>query len=122
MSGPIATIPLLALRAPLGGALTAAVVLVTSTLAAHPAPAAETVTIAIDNFAFSPADLRVAPGTTVIWANHDDAPHTVTSSDGAFKSYAIDSDETFSFTFEKAGSYQYFCALHPHMVGMVKVG
>jgi plastocyanin len=91
-------------------------------LAARPTAAAETVTISIDNFAFSPAELSVAPGTTVIWTNHDDIPHTVTSTDGAFKSHALDTDDSFSFTFEKAGSYQYFCSLHPHMVGMIKVG
>jgi plastocyanin len=84
-------------------------------------PAAESATIIIANFTFAPRDLAVAAGTTVTWTNHDDMPHTVTSTDGAFRSPALDTDERFSFTFGERGSYRYFCALHPHMVGTVQV-
>jgi plastocyanin len=91
-------------------------------LARHPSAAPESATIDIANFTFAPAELAVAPGATVTWTNHDDIPHTVTSSDGAFKSPALDTDESFSFTFARGGSYQYFCSLHPHMVGTVTVG
>ena len=84
-------------------------------------PAAETAAIVIANFAFAPRDLTIAAGTTVTWTNRDDIPHTVTSTDGAFRSPALDTDDSFAFTFEKAGSYRYFCTLHPHMVGTVEV-
>ncbi len=122
MPEPLVNLQPLARRMALRATFLAGATLVVIALAARPAQAAETVTISIDNFAFSPAELSVAPGTTVIWTNHDDIPHTVTSTDGAFKSHAMDTDDSFSFTFEKAGSYQYFCSLHPHMVGMIKVG
>jgi plastocyanin len=122
MSDPPVSLQPLARRMMLRAALMAGATLVMTALAARATSAAATVTISIDNFAFSPAELTVALGTTVVWTNHDDIPHTVTSSDGAFKSHALDTDDSFSFTFEKAGSYQYFCSLHPHMVGTVKVG
>jgi plastocyanin len=70
------------------------------------AAAPDTVTIA--NFAFSPTPLTVAPGTKVTWNNKDEEPHTVTSADGGhtFKSPALDTDDKFSFTFNKAGTYK----------------
>lgn len=79
--------------------------------------------VAIDNFAFAPAILTIAPGTTVTWTNKDEEPHTVTSADGAqtFTSPALDTDDKFSFTFDKPGTYRYFCAIHPHMVGTIIV-
>jgi len=90
------------------------------------ADAQQTVSLAevkIDNFSFSPAVLTVPAGTTVTWTNRDDIPHTVVSSDDpkAFKSKVLDTDEKFSFTFSKAGSYPYFCSVHPKMVGKVVV-
>ena len=81
---------------------------------------AEPRTVTIDNFTFAPAELTVKVGTTVTWKNHDDIPHTVTSA-GKFRSKALDTDDSFSFTFTTAGDYQYFCSLHPHMTGMIKV-
>lgn len=77
--------------------------------------------VKIDNFSFGPAELTVPPGTTVTWTNHDDIPHTVRSTDGTFKSKALDTDEEFSFTFSKAGTYPYFCSLHPKMTAKVIV-
>jgi len=68
----------------------------------------------------SPAELTVKVGTTVTWKNHDDIPHTVVSA-GKFRSKTLDTDEGFSFTFTAAGGYKYFCSLHPHMTGMIKV-
>ena len=76
--------------------------------------------VMIDNFTFEPAQLTVKVGTTVIWTNRDDIPHTVVSA-GKFRSKAMDTDGTFSFTFTAAGDYKYFCSLHPHMTGTVKV-
>lgn len=77
--------------------------------------------VKIDNFSFGPTDLKVAVGTTVTWTNRDDIPHTVVSTDGAFKSKVLDTDEKFSFTFSKAGIYPYFCSIHPKMTGKVIV-
>jgi plastocyanin len=76
--------------------------------------------VTIDNFTFSPAELTVKVGTTVTWKNQDDIPHTVVSA-GKFKSKALDTDDSYSFTFTTAGDYKYFCSLHPHMTGMIKV-
>ena len=76
--------------------------------------------VSIDNFSFTPKEITVTKGTTVTWVNHDDVPHTVVGG-GAFRSKALDTDDTFSFTFTEAGSYSYFCSVHPMMVGKVIV-
>jgi plastocyanin len=75
--------------------------------------------ITIDNFTFTPPELTVAVGTTVKWVNHDDIPHTVVNKDKVFRSKALDTDDSYSFTFASAGTFDYFCGLHPHMVGKV---
>ena len=77
--------------------------------------------VKIDNFSFSPATLQIKAGTTVTWTNADDIPHTVVSDDKIFKSKALDTDEKFSFKFDKAGTYPYFCSLHPKMTAKVVV-
>jgi plastocyanin len=77
--------------------------------------------VTIDNFTFTPPELTVAVGTTVKWVNHDDIPHLVVNKDKAFRSKALDTDDWFSYTFASAGTFDYFCALHPHMVGKVIV-
>jgi plastocyanin len=77
--------------------------------------------VKVDNFSFGPATLRVAVGTTVTWTNRDDIPHTIVSTDKVFKSKVLDTDEKFSFTFSKAGTYPYFCSIHPKMTGSVVV-
>jgi plastocyanin len=77
--------------------------------------------ITIDNFTFTPKELTVAVGTTVKWVNHDDIPHTVVNKDKVFRSKALDTDDSYSFTFTSAGTFDYFCGLHPHMVGQVIV-
>lgn len=84
-------------------------------------PAAATAEVKIDNFSFGPGTLTVAVGTTVAWTNHDDIPHTVVSTDGIFKSKVLDTDEKFSYTFTKAGTFPYFCSIHPKMTGKVVV-
>jgi len=81
----------------------------------------ETMEVKIDNFSFGPATLTVPVGTSVTWANRDDIPHTVVSTDGVFKFKVLDTDEKFSFTFSKAGTYPYFCSVHPKMTGKVVV-
>ena len=81
----------------------------------------QTLEVKIDNFSFGPAELTVPVGTTVAWTNRDDIPHTVVSIDKLFKSKVLDTDEKFSFTFSKAGTYPYFCSIHPKMTGKVVV-
>ena len=80
-----------------------------------------TAEVKIDNFSFGPAVTKVSAGTTVTWINRDDIPHTVASTDKAFKSKVMDTDEKFSYTFLKAGTYPYFCSIHPKMTGSVEV-
>jgi plastocyanin len=77
--------------------------------------------ITIDNFTFSPKELTIAVGTTVKWVNHDDIPHTIVEKKTTFRSKALDTDDSYSFTFTSAGTFDYFCGLHPHMVGQVIV-
>jgi len=89
-----------------------------SAKAAQPASVAE---VKVDNFSFGPASLTIAAGTTVTWTNRDDIPHTIVSTDKVFKSKVLDTDEKFSFTFSQAGTYPYFCSIHPKMTGSVVV-
>jgi plastocyanin len=77
--------------------------------------------VQIDNFSFGPQTLTVPVGATVTWTNRDDIPHTAVSTDGAFKSKVMDTDEKFSYTFAKAGTYSYYCTIHPKMTGKVIV-
>jgi plastocyanin len=90
-------------------------------LAAQHASASSSVAVGIKEFAFAPAALTVPVGTTVTWTNHDEEPHTVTSATGAFRSAGLSNEETFAQTFTRPGTYQYFCALHPHMNATVIV-
>ena len=85
------------------------------------APAGVDEAVKIDNFTFTPQRVTVKAGTTITWINHDDIPHAVASSAKAFKSKVLDTDDKFSFTFTTAGSYEYFCFLHPHMTGTIVV-
>ena len=92
--------------------------------AAAPAPAAPApVTVEIDNFAFKPRELEVKAGTAVMWVNRDDVPHTATAkgTTPAFNSKTLDTNDRYSFTFEKPGTYPYFCKIHPHMTATVVV-
>ena len=82
---------------------------------------AKTAAIEIDNFKFGMASIEVAVGTTVTWTNRDDVPHTVTSSKKVFKSPPLDTGETFSYTFKEAGTFEYYCSVHPHMIGTIVV-
>ncbi len=78
--------------------------------------------VKIDNFSFSPATLNVPVGATVTWTNRDDVPHTIVSSEGKIlKSPVLDTDQKFSYTFSKAGTYPYYCGIHPKMTGKVVV-
>jgi plastocyanin len=75
----------------------------------------------IDNFTFKPDIITVPVGTTVVWENDDNIVHTVVSRDGAFRSPALDTEDKFSFTFDKTGTFEYFCSLHPYMKAKVVV-
>jgi len=77
--------------------------------------------VSVDNFTFGPASITVAANSTVTWVNHDDVPHVIASTDGLFRSRALDTDDKYSFTFAKPGTYPYFCAVHPKMVGKIIV-
>jgi plastocyanin len=88
--------------------------------AAHAEDPTVSFAVHIDNFVFEPAQLTVKLGETVTWTNRDEIPHTVVCP-GKFRSKTMDTDDTFSFTFTAPGDYKYFCSLHPHMTGMVKV-
>jgi len=79
--------------------------------------------VTIDNFAFNPKTLTVSVGTEVTWINRDDVPHTATSTvkPRVFDSKTLDTDDKFSYVFTAPGTYQYFCAVHPHMTGEIVV-
>ncbi len=85
------------------------------------APQSGQQTVSIKGFAFVPQVITVAPGTTVVWTNADEDPHTVVANDKSFPSAALDTDDKYSFTFTTPGDYAYFCSLHPHMTGKIVV-
>lgn len=118
---PISRLPISRLRLSRPGklGLRLAVALVMSSWQLGTARAAET-KVSIDNFTFSPAAIIVKVGDTVTWTNRDDIPHVIVSA-GKFRSKALDTDNSFSFTFTATGDYPYFCSLHPHMTGTIKV-
>jgi plastocyanin len=81
----------------------------------------ESAQIKIDNFTFTPAKLTIAKGGQVTWTNQDDIPHTIVLTAIGARSKALDTDKTFSYTFDKAGTFTYICGLHPQMHGQVVV-
>ena len=87
--------------------------------AANGSPAAQSPAVSIESFSFKPAVLTVSAGTTVVWTNNDSAPHDIKATD--FSSKMLAKGETFSFKFEKAGTYDYSCGIHPTMTGQIIV-
>jgi plastocyanin len=85
--------------------------------ASNPTPGTE---VKIDNFSFGP-DLTITAGTTITWTNRDDAPHVVASDTNIFKSKVLDTDDHYSYTFMKPGTYVYYCTVHPKMTAKVIV-
>jgi plastocyanin len=81
---------------------------------------ADEVKVAISNFTFAPQQLTIKAGTTIVWTNEDDIPHTIVSPPNV-RSKPLDSEDKFSFTFTTPGTYKYFCSLHPHMTGTIVV-
>lgn len=84
-------------------------------------PSSAKASVSISNFAFSPATLTVAKGTAVTWTNNDGAPHTVTSTSGAFDSGSLANGKSFTFTFSTPGTYTYRCNIHTSMTGQIVV-
>ena len=77
--------------------------------------------IEVKDFMFMPTNLTVNAGENVTWVNRDDEPHTVVSDTGLFRSSAMDTNESFSFKFDKPGTYHFTCSIHPRMVGTIVV-
>lgn len=89
---------------------------------ASPSKGSKNYQVAIHDFAFEPKSITVPAGTTVVWTNKDEEPHTVTSAGTGFtSSKALDTDDTYKATFSTPGTYTYYCSIHPHMVGTIIV-
>ncbi|WP_223460122.1 cupredoxin family copper-binding protein [Pseudomonas sp. GL-RE-19] len=82
---------------------------------------ANEVKIDIKEFMFGPKDLTVAVGTKVTWVNDDEIPHTVAETQKMFRSGALDTGDSYSWVFNTPGEFEYFCALHPQMLGKIVV-
>ncbi|WP_166366347.1 cupredoxin domain-containing protein [Pseudomonas akapageensis] len=82
---------------------------------------AQEVEVDIKAFMYGPRELKIAPGTKVTWVNDDQVPHTVAETHKVFRSGALDTNERFSYVFDTPGVYEYFCALHPQMIGKITV-
>lgn len=103
------------------GALAVAGVAVSLFVAIHATAASPPATVQLDiaKFAFAPQEVTVAPGTKVVWTNHDETPHTVASNDKTFASKGLDTDDKFEHTFATEGDFGYICTVHPFMTGVV---
>jgi plastocyanin len=82
---------------------------------------AQDVKIDIKEFMFGPKDMTVAVGTKVTWVNDDEIPHTVAETHKVFRSGALDTNDSFSYVFNTPGEFEYFCSLHPQMIGKIVV-
>jgi plastocyanin len=92
-----------------------------SAQAPAPQPKPRDVSVTIQNFAFSPATLRISKGTTVTWTNGDAAPHRI-DANGAFPgSPSLATGQSYSYTFDEVGTFSYICSIHPSMKGTVEV-
>lgn len=91
-------------------------------IVAPPASGA-TLAVTMQGYAFSPSSLTIHVGDTVTWTNHDQAPHdvTTTSAPVSIKSSTLSTGQSFSYTFTTAGSYSYYCSIHPDMTAQLVV-
>ena|SRR6266478_3408541 len=94
---------------------------VTPAIYAAAASPAATVDLNIAKFAFAPKEITIAPGTKIVWTNHDETPHTIASNDKSFASKGLDTDDKFEHTFASEGDFNYICTVHPFMTGVVHV-
>ena len=101
--------------------LVAAMLMIFAVSDLHAAPAGEANTVVLKDFHFSPMSLSVPAGTTVIWRNLDEEPHTVASDSGLFRSGGLDQNDSFTFTFDRPGTYRFICSIHPSMMGTIIV-
>jgi plastocyanin len=101
--------------------LSACAAFVIPAILATAAAPASTIDIDIAKFAYGPKEITVTTGTRVVWTNHDQTPHTVTSNDKSFASKGLDTDDKFEHTFDREGDFTYICTVHPFMSGVVHV-
>ena len=101
--------------------LSACAAFVIPAIFATAAAPASTIDIDIAKFAYGPKEITVTTGTRVVWTNHDQTPHTVTSNDKRFASKGLDTDDKFEHTFDHEGDFTYICTVHPFMTGVVHV-
>jgi len=99
----------------------AAMLMLITTSDLHAVPTTEANTIILKDFHFSPMSLTVPAGATVIWKNLDGEPHTVISGEGFFRSGGLDQSDSFTFKFDKPGTYRFLCSIHPQMMGTIVV-
>ncbi len=108
-------------RPGMGALATLALSVALATPALLSAAPGNTVQVNIAKFAYGPKDVTVTPGTTVVWTNQDETPHTVTSNDKSFASKGLDTGDRFEHTFATEGDFNYICTVHPFMTGVVHV-
>jgi len=101
--------------------VSAALLAVTELVPASAASPQASIDLGIRQFAFAPQEITIAPGTKIVWINHDEAPHTVVSNDKSFASKGLDTEDKFEHTFEREGDFGYICSVHPFMTGVVHV-
>ena len=92
-----------------------------SAIHATAAPPAKSMEVDITKFAFAPKEITIAPGTKIVWTNHDDTPHSVAANDKSFSSKGLDTDDRFEHVFASEGDFNYICTVHPFMTGVVHV-
>ena len=92
-----------------------------SAIHATAAPPAKSMEVDITKFAFAPKEITIAPGTKIVWTNHDDTPHSVGASDKSFGSKGLDTDDRFEHVCASEGDFNYICTVHPFMTGVVHV-
>jgi plastocyanin len=107
-----------------GGRATAVAALLLGVAFGVPAIYAATpasVDVDISKFLFNAKEITIAPGTKVVWTNHDETPHSVVANDKSFSSKGLDTDDKYEHTFAKEGDFGYICSVHPFMTGVVHV-
>ncbi len=87
----------------------------------EPSATPSTIEVTIEGFAFKPAEITIAVGSTIVWRNKDSVTHTVTAQNRLFDSGSLLGGDTFSYTFNEKGIYEYYCIYHPYMNGKVIV-
>jgi len=121
MRNRFSAVPTLMLRSAVAVALTATAAFAVPAIYAVAAAPAARVDVDIAKFLFTQKEITVAPGTTVVWTNRDETPHSVAANDKSFSSKGLDTNDKFEHTFAKEGDFDYICTVHPFMTGVVHV-